>query len=81
MPRAKGNQEHEAVQAKLYEEVGRLKMELVWVKKLLALIETKRQWFVPGHPHLSLRRQCELLGLGQANWSTTPLWKARKSWG
>ncbi len=31
--RAKGDQDHEAVQAKLYEEVGRLKMELDWVKK------------------------------------------------
>jgi len=31
--RAKGHQDHEAVQAKLYEEVGRLKMELDWVKK------------------------------------------------
>ena len=29
----KGQQEAEAVQAKLYEEVGRLKMELDWVKK------------------------------------------------
>ena len=31
--RAKGDQAHEAVQAKLYEEVGRLKMELDWIKK------------------------------------------------
>ena len=29
----KGHQESEAVQAKLYEEVGRLKMELDWIKK------------------------------------------------
>jgi putative transposase len=34
---AKGDQEHEAVQAKLYEEVGRLKMELDWVKKTAGL--------------------------------------------
>ncbi len=32
-PRTKGDQEREAVQAKLYEEVGRLKMELDWIKK------------------------------------------------
>jgi hypothetical protein len=30
---AKRRDDHEAVQAKLYEEVGRLKMELDWVKK------------------------------------------------
>jgi transposase-like protein len=30
-------QDHEATQAKLYEEVGRLKMELDWVKKTAGL--------------------------------------------
>ncbi len=33
----KGQPETEAVQAKLYEEVGRLKMELDWVKKTAGL--------------------------------------------
>jgi len=32
-----GPQETEAVQAKLYEEVGRLKMELDWIKKTAGL--------------------------------------------
>ena len=36
-PRAKGDPEHEAVQTKLYEEVGRLKMELDWIKKTVGL--------------------------------------------
>ena len=31
--RAKDEQDHEAEQAKLYEEIGRLKMELDWLKK------------------------------------------------
>ena len=31
--RAKDVQDHEAEQAKLYEEIGRLKMELDWLKK------------------------------------------------
>jgi putative transposase len=35
--RAKGDQDHEVVQAKLYEEVGRLKMELDWIKKTAGL--------------------------------------------
>ena len=35
--RAKGDQDDEAVQAKLYEEVGRLKMELDWIKKTAGL--------------------------------------------
>ena len=33
----KGQQEAEAVQAKLYEEVGRLKMEFDWIKKTAGL--------------------------------------------
>lgn len=33
----KGDQEDEALQAKLFEEVGRLKMELNWVKKTAGL--------------------------------------------
>ena len=31
--RAKDEQDHEAEQAKLFEEIGRLKMELNWLKK------------------------------------------------
>lgn len=31
--RAKDEQDHEAEQAKLFEEIGRLKMELDWLKK------------------------------------------------
>jgi len=27
---------------------------------------------VPGHPQLSIRRQCELLGLGRVNWYSQP---------
>ena len=53
--------------------MGRLKMELEWVKKLPVSVEMKRPWVVPGHPHLSLRRQCEILGLGRANWYDQPV--------
>ena len=47
-------------------------MELDWVKKLPGSVDMKRQWVVPGHPHLSIRRQCELLGLGRATWYYQP---------
>ena len=55
------------VQASLYEEIGRLKMELDWVKKLRVSAEEKRRWIDPGHPELSIRRQCALLGLSRAS--------------
>jgi putative transposase len=52
----------------LYEEIGRLKMELDWVKKKLASSsEERRGWVEPDHPDLSVRRQCELLGVSRAS--------------
>ena len=37
--------EHEALQAQLYEQIGRLKTELDWLKKKLpASVERKRAW-------------------------------------
>ncbi|WNM63968.1 transposase [Candidatus Nitrospira neomarina] len=57
--RGKSAQDSEAVHAKLYKEIGRLKMELDWIKKLPGSVDVKRQWIVPGHPQLSIRRQCE----------------------
>ena len=37
--RARGEEDPEALQAKLYEEIGRLKVELEWVKKKAAQFE------------------------------------------
>jgi putative transposase len=56
------------LQAALYEEIGRLKFELDWVKKkLLASVEAKRVMIEEGHEQLSVRRQCALLGLNRAS--------------
>src|SRR5438067_5427407 len=53
----------EARQAELFEQIGRLKMELEWLKKkVLSSCEHKRPLIEGGHPALSVRRQCELLG-------------------
>jgi putative transposase len=54
--RLKEAQDQEVVQASLYEEIGRLKMELDWIKKLQASAEEKQLWIDPGHPELSIRR-------------------------
>lgn len=57
------------MQSDLYEQIGRLKLELEWLKKRLLLSsEAKRRLIEPGHPDLSLRRQCELLGLNRSTW-------------
>src|ERR1700684_4122568 len=51
----------------LYEEIGRLKVELDWLKKKLACsIEQLRPLGDWDHPQVSIRRQCELLGVNGA---------------
>ena len=58
----------EARQAELFEQIGRLKRELEWLKKKLpSSCEHKRSLVDPGHPALSVRRQCELLGLSRSS--------------
>ena len=47
----------------IYEQIGRLKMELEWLKKLSEPVENRKaqlEWRGSG---LSIRRQCELMGL------------------
>jgi putative transposase len=54
--------------APLYQEIGRLKMEVDWLKKALnAPLEDKRRWIEPDHASLSVARQCELAGLSRSS--------------
>jgi putative transposase len=65
--RRKGRAE-EVEKETLYEEIGRLKVELDWLKKKLACSdEDRRGWVEPEHEQLSLRRQCQLLGISRAS--------------
>ena len=57
-------QEQAAQEAELYEQIGRLKMELAWLKKKLPpSVEMRRMMIEPTQATLSIRRQCDLLGL------------------
>ena len=61
--------ELQAQEAELYEQIGRLKMELEWLKKKCPeSAAVRRALLEPDHPELSLRRQCELLGLARATY-------------
>ena len=60
-------QEVETRQAELYEQIGRLKMELEWVKKKLPSSAEQRRWLLEvRHPELSVGQQCQLLGLNRS---------------
>ena len=66
----RSEREQAAREAELYEQIGRLRMELEWLKKTWhPSIEDRRAMIEPQHPHLGIRRQCELLGLGRTSYS------------
>ena len=75
----KGSRDHDAEvtrerEKELFEEIGRLKMELEWLKKKLASssVEERRRMIEPRHPGLPISRQCELLGLARASYYRQP---------
>jgi putative transposase len=58
----------------LFEQIGRLKMALEWLKKNLpSSCEHRRPLVDPDHPALSVRRQCELLGLNRSSFYYEPI--------
>ncbi len=66
--RREGDQS-EVLQAELYRQIGRLNMEVDWLrKKLLAAADLKRPLVEPENPHLIIRRQCELPGLSRSTY-------------
>src|SRR5262249_7597727 len=67
--RAQHEHDQEAFQAQLYQQIGQLKVALDWVKKKLDLLpEGKRALIEPDHPHISIARQCDLVGLPRSTY-------------
>ena len=58
-------EEGQAKEAELFQQIGRLQMELEWLKKSLNCTDARglRKLVDSGHPELSFSRQCALLGL------------------
>ena len=64
----------------LYEEIGRLKVELDWLKKKSACsIEDLRRLVDWDDPNLSVRRQCELLGVSRAGLYYEPVGESKEN--
>jgi putative transposase len=54
---------------RLYRKIGRLEMELDWLKKSLAwAVPERRRLIEPTSTVISLTRQCELVGLSRSGW-------------
>ena len=65
----------EEIAAPLYEKIGRLEVEVDWLKKkaLSPSLEVKRKWIDVDYPELSIARQCALAGLARSSYYFTPM--------
>jgi len=70
---SKKKSEAEDLTPKLYEEIGRLKMEVDRLKKNLQSCRDLRSLVEPDHPSLSVAQQCELLGLPRSTYYYVPI--------
>ena len=67
-------------ESSLYEQIGRLNIELDWLKKKLPqTAEQRRKLVEPNHPQLSIRRQCELLGLSRSTLYCQPATESKEN--
>ena len=74
---SKSEKEQSKVELELYEQIGRLKMELgpggtPLKKKLPATVEEKRGWIEAADVSISVRQQCEWLGLNRSTYYYEP---------
>jgi putative transposase len=63
--KTKGKEDGQAKEAELFQQIGRLQMELEWPQKSLSCSDPHelRKLVDHGHPEISVSRQCALLGL------------------
>lgn len=65
--------ERDKLEDQLYQEIGRLKTELDWLKKGINYSLTQRRWMIEaGYTELSIQRQCDLLGLHRSGYYFKP---------
>ncbi len=66
--KTKDKEEGQVKEAELFQQIGRLQMELEWLKKNLSCSEARelRKLVDHDHPELSISRQCALLGLARS---------------
>ena len=71
--RKKAIQDEEKLQDELYQQIGRLKVELDWLKKNInSLIDERRRCIDPNYPQISIARQCELLSVPRSAYYYKP---------
>ena len=73
--KTKDKEEGQAKEAELFQQIGRLQMELEWLKKNLCCSDARdlRKLVDHDHPELSVSRQCALLGLPRSTLYYRPI--------
>ncbi|WP_254973442.1 IS3 family transposase [Cyanobium sp. Candia 9D4] len=75
--KTKDKEEGQAKEAELFQQIGRLQMELEWLKKSLSCSDARELCKLADHDHpeLSVSRQCALLGLPRSTlyYQPTPI--------
>jgi putative transposase len=73
--KTKDKEEGQAKEAELFQQIGRLQMELEWLKKSLSSCDAHelRKLVDQDHPDLSVSRQCALLGLPRSTLYSRPI--------
>ncbi|MEL6945343.1 MAG: IS3 family transposase, partial [Bacteroidota bacterium] len=67
--RGRKSKEEEELINRLYQQIGQLQVELDWLKKKLpSSLNEKRMFIEKDHEHLSITRQCSLLGLNRSTY-------------
>jgi len=66
--RKRQENDQQALIDELYKQIGQLKVETDFLKKTLTIpLEIKKMWVEAEHRELSIRRQCDLLGLNRSS--------------
>jgi putative transposase len=72
--------DEEPDQAELYEQIGRLKMQLEWLKKKLPKSKPELVGLIDwDHEHLSIREQCRVLGVQRSRLYYEPVPESREN--
>jgi len=66
--KTQSNEEGQAKEAELFQQIGKLQMQLEWLKKNLSCSDAheRRKLVDPNHGQLTINRQCQLLGLARS---------------
>ncbi len=72
--RQRGDPEKKGLVARLYQQIGQLKVELDWLKKKLAISSKQRRMLIEAsHSNLTVGQQCKLLGLPRSSFYYQPV--------